>query len=661
MQIVRIGDGSQHRPSADTVGGKAANLARMAALGLPVPPAFVLPVDLCAAVVAGERQAKQHVADGLRAGIDFLEQATGRRFGDRRRPLLVSVRSGAARSMPGMLDTVLDVGCSVAALHGLVRMSGNPRFAWDCRRRFLESYGGVVLDLDKNLLAGRLAQIAAAEGGVNESALDGEAMERLARAQHQAIEDEGDFVPEDAMEQLEAAAQAVYRSWMSERARTYRRLQRLDALQGTAVTVQAMVFGNASTNSGAGVAFSRDPSTGGASPVIEVLFGAQGEDVVSGSRTPQTEAAIERALPAVAAQLRKTLALLEREFADVQDAEFTIENGKLWMLQTRAAKRTPLAALRFAVDFVNEGLMTPAQGLHRLDGIDLATLEFKSSPMWRSRRRAASAPRPAWRSAARPSIPRAPNAWPPAASRWSWCGATPTPPMSPALRCPPVSSPPSAGAPPMPRWWRARWARRAWSAAPRLKSTTPAAARGWRASRSRKATGSRSTAKRARFIARAVRSKSRGWTPSLPRSKAGAAWWPERAGRKASSRFSVKRVLSQIVTDVGDQGADRVDRFVEFGGRPAELPHPMAHFGRRVDVDALGVGGATQKTVFARGCHRNRSSCNRPPPCRAIPGERARQGRFSGLGWSAWQALQRDQRCARLRPKSRNYVGKSRI
>jgi pyruvate, orthophosphate dikinase len=374
MQFVRIGDGSHHRHSAETVGAKAANLAHMAALGLSVPPAFVLPVSLCAAVVAGEPQVKQRVGEGLRAGIAFLEQATGRRFGDRRRPLLVSVRSGAARSMPGMLDTVLDVGCTATAVHGLVRMSGNPRFAWDCRRRFLESYGGVVLGLDNALLAGRLAQIAAAEGGVNEQALDGEAMERLVRAQHQAIDDGGEFVPEDAMEQLETAAYAVYRSWMSERAGTYRRLERLDDLQGTAVTVQAMVFGNGGGNSGAGVAFSRDPSTGDASPVIEVLFGAQGEDVVSGNRTPETEAAIERALPAIAAQLRDTLRLLEREFGDVQDAEFTIEDGKLWMLQTRAAKRTPLAALRFAVDFVREGVINPGQGLRRLDGIDLDKL-----------------------------------------------------------------------------------------------------------------------------------------------------------------------------------------------------------------------------------------------------------------------------------------------
>lgn len=374
MHIVRIGDGSAERHSAQTIGAKAANLSHMAAIGLPVPPAFVLPIGLCAAVVAGDTQARQRVRDGLREGIAYLEQSTGRQFGDRRRPLLVSVRSGAARSMPGMLDTVLDVGCTAGAVRGLIRMTGNPRFAWDCRRRFLESYGEVVLGLDADMLASQMAQIAAAEGGVNEAALDGEAMERLARAQLQAMEDEGEVVCDDAMEQLATAANAVYRSWTSERACTYRRLERLDDLQGTAVMVQAMVFGNSGSRSGAGVAFSRDPSTGAADPVIEVLFGAQGEDVVSGNRTPDTEAAIERALPDVAAELRDTLRQLEREFADVQDAEFTIENGKLWMLQTRAAKRTPLAALRFAVDFVREGLLTPEQAMQRLDGVDLDKL-----------------------------------------------------------------------------------------------------------------------------------------------------------------------------------------------------------------------------------------------------------------------------------------------
>jgi pyruvate, orthophosphate dikinase len=383
MQIVRIGEGFSERPSTEVVGAKAANLAQMAALGLPVPPAFVLPVGLCAAMVAGDADAKQQLADGLREGIAYLETATGRQFGDRRNPLLVSVRSGAARSMPGMLDTVLDVGCTLRAVHGLIRMSGHPRFAWDCRRRFLESYANVVLGLDKALFANRLAALVAAEAAVGERALDGEALERLAGSDQQAIDDEDAFVPEDAAEQLAAAAQAVYRSWMSARARTYRRLQHLDDLKGTAVTVQAMVFGNRGLTSGAGVAFSRDPSTGAAHPVIDVLFDAQGEDVVSGDRSPETDAAIERTLPAVAAQLRETLVRLEREFGDVQDIEFTIEAGKLWLLQTRAAKRTPLAALRFAADFVKQGLLTPAQGLARLGGLDfdkLARLRLIDAP-----------------------------------------------------------------------------------------------------------------------------------------------------------------------------------------------------------------------------------------------------------------------------------------
>ncbi|MGE5148067.1 MAG: PEP/pyruvate-binding domain-containing protein, partial [Candidatus Eiseniibacteriota bacterium] len=371
MKIVRIGDGSTAHPSADDIGAKAANLAHMAALGLPVPPAFVLPVKLCAAIVRDEPDARQKLSDGLSEGIDFLERTTGRRLGDRRKPLLVSVRSGAARSMPGMLDTVLDVGCTPAAVHGLVRLTGHPRFAWDCRRRFLESYGGVVLGVDDAAFARGLAALVGAERAESEHALDGEAVERLAGTFRQVVEDDGDSVPENPREQVEEAAKAVYRSWTSERAVTYRRLQHLDDLAGTAVTVQAMVFGNRGQTSGAGVAFSRDPSTGANEPVIDVLFESQGEDVVSGSRTPETEAAIARVLPDVAAQLRETLARLELEFRDVQDVEFTIEDGTLWILQTRAAKRTPQAALRFAIDFVKEGLITPEEALKRVGDVDL--------------------------------------------------------------------------------------------------------------------------------------------------------------------------------------------------------------------------------------------------------------------------------------------------
>ena len=369
MDIERIGGVKTAVYPADVVGAKAANLSRMAALGLPVPPAFVLPIELCAAIAAGDHDVQKKLTAGLAEGIAFLEQATGASFGDRRRPLLVSVRSGAARSMPGMLDTVLDVGCTAAAVHGLVRLTGNPHFAWDCRCRFLESYGDVVLSIDAAQFSARRAALAGAEG-----VLDSDSLEELAGEFLQLIENEDEKVPDDPVEQLETAAQAVYRSWMSPRACTYRRLQHMGDLQGTAVTVQAMVFGNRDRNSGAGVAFSRDPSTGASHPVVDVLFESQGEDVVSGSCTPETEEAIERRLPRVAAQLRETLARLEREFADVQDIEITIDSGKLWILQSRSAKRTPRAALRFAIDFVREGLLSPAQALQRLDGIDPGAL-----------------------------------------------------------------------------------------------------------------------------------------------------------------------------------------------------------------------------------------------------------------------------------------------
>jgi len=374
MQIVRISDASTAQQSAEIVGAKAANLARMAALGLPVPPAFVLPVELCAAITRGDADARQSLADGLTEGIEFLENATGKLFGDRRRPLLVSVRSGAARSMPGMLDTVLNVGCTSAAVRGLLRMSGHPRFAFDCRRRFLESFGSIVLGVDPAAFARRLKELVAAEGVDSEQALDGEALERLSDSYQQLIEDENHVLAENPMEQLRAAAEAVYRSWGSDRARTYSELGHFEDLNGTAVTVQAMVFGNSGLSSGAGVAFSRDPSTGAAKPVVDVLFGSQGEDVVSGRRNPETEEAIARLLPAVAAQLREALLQLEREFADVQDVEFTIEDGRLWILQTRSAKRTPQAALRFAIDFVREGRIAPAEALRRLNGLDLTAL-----------------------------------------------------------------------------------------------------------------------------------------------------------------------------------------------------------------------------------------------------------------------------------------------
>jgi pyruvate, orthophosphate dikinase len=374
MHIVRIGGVSTEQHSADAIGAKAANLARMAALGLPVPPAFVLPVKLCADIIDRDAHAERHLRDGLKQGVEFLESATGKRFGDGRRPMLVSVRSGAARSMPGMLDTVLNVGCTFTAVQGLIRATGRPRLAWDCRRRFLESFAETVLHLDPGPFAARLAELTTSEGVATDRELDSEALERLAADEQALIEDRDDGWLEDATAQLERAARAVYGSWTSERAQTYRRLQKLEHLRGTAVTVQAMVFGNGGLSSGAGVAFSRDPSTGWPRPMIDLALDAQGEDVVSGRRTPDTEDTIARALPTTEAELGDILRHLEREFGDVQDVEFTVEDGKLWILQTRAAKRTPRAALKIAIDLVHEGLITREQALERIADLDLASL-----------------------------------------------------------------------------------------------------------------------------------------------------------------------------------------------------------------------------------------------------------------------------------------------
>ena len=415
MNIARIGGGSRELASAEEIGAKAANLARMAALGLPVPPAFVLPIRLCADVVAGKAHAAHDLRDGLQEGIAFLQKATGKSLGDHRNPLLVSVRSGAARSMPGMLDTVLNVGCTSMAVRGLIRCSGRPRLAWDCRRRFLESYAEAVAGLDPAPLAARLAELIAAEGAENDRELDTEALERLASDERKLLEDSDDGWLEDAATQLDRSAQAVYRSWMSERAQTYRRLERLEHLEGTAVTIQAMVFGNGGPSSGAGVAFSRDPSTGEPQPVIDVLFDAQGEDVVSGRRTPDTEQTLARGLPSVADELGSVLRLLEREFRDVQDVEFTIEEGRLWILQTRAAKRTPRAALKIAIDLVHEELITREQ---RGRGSQASTSPASSKRRWsRQGRRqpSGSAPPPALRRAGRPLIPSKHSVSPPPA------------------------------------------------------------------------------------------------------------------------------------------------------------------------------------------------------------------------------------------------------
>ena len=328
MSIVKIKTGGCGSGTAEEIGAKAAILAQVARLGLPVPPAFVLPIALGAAMRDGDKDAERAFAAGLADGIAFLEEETGLRFGHRRKPLLVSVRSGGARSMPGMLDTVLDVGCTGEATRGLIRMTGNPRFAFDCRRRFLEAYAKTVLGLDPEPFRAKRDALIAEASAANDLDLDSEALERLSFFYEDLITGAGEDVEDDAMVQLTEAARAVYRSWMGDRAATYRRLQGYEDLKGSAVMVQAMVFGNRGTSSASGVAFSRDPSTGAPSPVIDVLFEAQGEDVVSGSARPLTEKELAQAVPLVAAELGGYLRALERDFKDVQDVEFTIDEGR---------------------------------------------------------------------------------------------------------------------------------------------------------------------------------------------------------------------------------------------------------------------------------------------------------------------------------------------
>lgn len=353
--------------TADVAGAKAAELSRMAKLGLRVPPAFVLPTDLCAAVNAGDSRALETLERELRDGIACLEESTRRRFGADRAPLLLSVRSGAARSMPGMLSTILDVGLNAESVRGLIGLTGNPRLAWDSYRRFVQMYCEVVENADAAPFEACLARMIRSEDVAFESELDSEALERLAH-DFRALGD----LPDDPRTQLKRAALAVYRSWESPRAKEYRRLNGLENLAGTAVTVQAMVFGNAGGKSGAGVAFSRNPATGAKELYVDFLFDAQGEDVVAGRRAPSDRRLLAARLPQAAAELADAVARLERDARDIQDVEFTIENETLYFLQTRAAKRTPRAALRTLVDFVHEGLLDRATALARAKTIDIA-------------------------------------------------------------------------------------------------------------------------------------------------------------------------------------------------------------------------------------------------------------------------------------------------
>ena len=364
----------------ELLGGKGANLAGMASIGLPVPPGFTISTEMCALYYAqGERfpdSLRAEVAEGLR----HIEGITGKSFGDAADPLLVSVRSGARVSMPGMMDTVLNLGLNDETVEGLAAVSGDARFAWDSYRRFIQMYADVVLGLDHGRFEEAL-EIAKEDKGVHlDTELEAADWRRLVGA-YKALVDElwGRPFPQDVHEQLWGAIGAVFGSWQSERAKVYRRLNDIPGDWGTAVNVQAMVFGNMGETSATGVAFTRNPSTGERCHYGEYLVNAQGEDVVAGIRTPQyltlrarelagaKAPSMEESMPEAFAQLARVFDLLERHYRDMQDIEFTVERGTLFMLQTRSGKRTAKAALRIAVEMAAEGLITEEEAVLRID------------------------------------------------------------------------------------------------------------------------------------------------------------------------------------------------------------------------------------------------------------------------------------------------------
>ena len=361
------------------LGGKGANLAEMASLGLPVPPGFTITTEVCTHFYGNDRTYPAELVAEVDAALGEIERVTGRRFGDENAPLLLSVRSGARASMPGMMDTVLNLGLNDRTVEAL-SAGADKRFAYDSYRRFVQMYSDVVLGIDHHLFEERLEDFKDERGFGLDTDLSGDDWSELVRDYRVIVERErGKPFPQDPREQLWGAIGAVFESWMNQRAITYRRLHHLPESWGTAVNVQAMVFGNMGDTSATGVAFTRNPSTGEKALYGEFLVNAQGEDVVAGIRTPQdlTEAAriasgsdkpsLESALPEAFAEFRAICATLEGHYRDMQDVEFTVERGKLWMLQTRSGKRTAKAALKIAVDMVGEGLISQDEAVLRVD------------------------------------------------------------------------------------------------------------------------------------------------------------------------------------------------------------------------------------------------------------------------------------------------------
>jgi len=357
------------------LGGKGANLGEMCRIGLPVPPGFTIATTVCAEFYANGGKVPAAVEAEVDASIARLERCRGRRFGDPAAPLFVSVRSGAAVSMPGMMDTVLNLGLNDATLEGLAKESGNRRFALDAYRRLIQMFGDVVMGVPHHLFEGALGDIKGARGAILDTDLDEEGLAAVVGEFRSIFRAHvGSDFPEDPREQLRRAIEAVFHSWNADRAVRYRQIHSIQGLIGTAVNVQAMVFGNLGETSGTGVCFTRDPSTGENVFYGEYLVNAQGEDVVAGIRTPEPIARLARVMPEIHRQLLSIKDVLEQHYRDVQDLEFTVEEGQLFMLQTRTGKRTARAAVRIAVEMVDEKLIDEKTALRRVDPAQLDQL-----------------------------------------------------------------------------------------------------------------------------------------------------------------------------------------------------------------------------------------------------------------------------------------------
>jgi pyruvate,orthophosphate dikinase len=369
------------------LGGKGANLAEMSSLGLPVPPGFTITTEACNRYYADGKTYPAGLEAQVAAGLAKVEAITGKRFGDAQNPLLVSVRSGARASMPGMMDTVLNLGLNDETVEGLSRLSGDRRFAYDSYRRFIQMYSNVVLGLEHGAFEDLLDDAKDRLGVSVDTALTAQDWEKLVSAYKAEVKRQsGADFPQDPQRQLWGAIGAVFASWMNERAKFYRRMHDIPESWGTAVNVQSMVFGNMGDTSATGVAFTRNPSTGEAALYGEFLINAQGEDVVAGIRTPQsltkaareemgeTAPSMEEAMPEVFAQFKAVVGRLETHYRDMQDIEFTVEQGRLYMLQTRNGKRTAKAALKVACDMVEEGVITPDEAIMRVEPSSLDQL-----------------------------------------------------------------------------------------------------------------------------------------------------------------------------------------------------------------------------------------------------------------------------------------------